>query len=151
VIEKLQSAKFPQYFVREMIGDDVNVGYFQKSGFSTPIVVRERTGLQMTVPDMTFTVTDVKNAVGARRLLDVMDCNTQRNTEMNMKEWEEYYNNPNRDSRRLNVISLEFSLTKLDPYVIAPKVGDVRRNGTIQKVNERQCSGHTPDHKLKFT
>ena len=51
-----------------------------------------------------------------------MDCNTQKNSEMTMKDWEEYYNNPNRDSRKLNVISLEFSFTKLEPYVIAPKV-----------------------------
>ena len=52
-----------------------------------------------------------------------MDCNTQKNSEMSMKEWEEYYNNVNsRDSRKLNVISLEFSFTKLEPYVIAPKV-----------------------------
>ncbi len=76
----------------------------------------------MTMPDDSFTVTDVKNAVGARRAVEVMDCNTQRNSEMSMKEWEEYYNNPHRDGRKLNVISLEFSFTKLEPIVIAPKV-----------------------------
>ena len=96
--------------------------YF-RSGFATPLHVPDKTGLGITVPDAAFTVTDVKNAVGARRTLDVMDCNTQKNSEMSMKEWEEYYNNVNsRDSRKLNVISLEFSFTKLEPYVIAPKV-----------------------------
>ncbi len=71
VQEKLESAKFPQYFVREMRGDEVTIAYFQRSGFATPILVKEKTGLQMTVPDSSFTVTDVKNAVGARRTLEV--------------------------------------------------------------------------------
>ena len=67
-----------------------------RSGFNTPLHIPEKSGLGITAPDSSFTVTDVKNAVGARRTLDVMDCNTQRNSEMSMKEWEEYYNNPNR-------------------------------------------------------
>ncbi len=54
-------------------------------------------------------------------MIDVMDCSTQKNSEMSMKEWEEYYTSPNR-TKKLNVISLEFSYTKLEPHVIAPKV-----------------------------
>ena len=42
-------------------------------------------------------------------------------SEMTMKEWEEYYTSPNR-TRKLNVISLEFSQTKLENMVIAPTV-----------------------------
>ena len=51
--------------------------------------------------------------------MDVMDVSTQRNLEMTMKEWEQYYENPVKD-RLLNVISLEFSHTKLDTYVHPP-------------------------------
>lgn len=54
--------------------------------------------------------------LGSRRPLDVMDVNTQKNVEMTMKEWERYYNDPDKD-RLLNVISLEFSHTKLENYV----------------------------------
>ena len=60
-----------------------------------------------------------------------------------MKEWEEYYNNENPEpsvntpeeeveegstpaqperKRQLNVISLEFSFTKMEPLVVAPRV-----------------------------
>ena len=93
-----------------------------RTGFGTPLLCKQKSGLGLTAPD-TFTVTDVKNGVGARRTIDVMDCTTQKNSTMTMKEWEEYYNDPNRDdARKLNVISLEFSFTKLEPYVIAPKV-----------------------------
>lgn len=59
--------------------------------------------------------------VGSRRVLDVMDVNTQKNLEMTMKEWEQYYEEPHKD-RLLNVISLEFSHTKLDNYVQSPAV-----------------------------
>ena len=63
---------------------------------------------------------DVRQYVGSRRMVDVMDVSTQRNLEMTMKEWEQYYENPNKD-RLLNVISLEFSHTKLESFVHPPK------------------------------
>ena len=52
-------------------------------------------------------------------MLDVMDVNTQKGMEMSMKEWVRYYQNPERD-RLLNVISLEFSHTRLENYVESP-------------------------------
>ena len=54
-------------------------------------------------------------------MLDVMDVNTQKNCEMSMKEWQRYYDDPDKD-KLLNVISLEFSHTKLENYVRAPSV-----------------------------
>ena len=73
------------------------------------------------MPDSSFSVTDVKNYVGPKRTVDIMDCATQKNSEMSLKDWEEYYTSPNR-TRKLNVISLEFSYTKLDALVICPKI-----------------------------
>lgn len=54
-------------------------------------------------------------------MLDVMDVTTQQAMEMTMKEWVKYYESPER-VRLLNVISLEFSHTKLDNYVEQPAV-----------------------------
>lgn len=48
-----------------------------------------------------------------------MEVATQRNLEMTMKEWQQYYESPNKD-RLLNVISLEFSHTKLEHMVHPP-------------------------------
>lgn len=59
--------------------------------------------------------------VGSKRMLDVMDVNTQKNLRMSMKEWQQYYEEPEK-TRLLNVISLEFSHTKLDNYVQSPKI-----------------------------
>jgi hypothetical protein len=57
---------------------------------------------------------------GSRRIVDVMDVNTQKGMEMSMKEWVTYYQNPDKD-KLLNVISLEFSHTRLENYVEQPE------------------------------
>ena len=72
------------------------------------------------MPEGNFTVYDVTKYVGPRRMLDVMDCSTQLASQMPMKEWEDYYFQEEK-KRILNVISLEFSSTKLDSIVEAPK------------------------------
>lgn len=59
--------------------------------------------------------------VGSRRMLDVMDVNTQKNFEMTMKEWTKYYEEEQKD-KLLNVISLEFSHTKLENYIKRPNI-----------------------------
>lgn len=69
--------------------------------------------------------------LGSKRLLDVMDVRTQKNTEMTMKTWQEYYDKDNKD-RLLNVISLEFSHTKLENFVEAPRV--VRQLDWVDRV-----------------
>lgn len=93
VEEKLASPRFPQYqsfFVVEMGGEASDLeAHFHRSGFNTPILVRGAgsvASIGLTVPDAaSFTVSDVKNLVGAKRILDVMDCSTQKDCQMTMK------------------------------------------------------------------
>lgn len=75
----------------------------------------------MKIPDQSFNVSKVKECVGSRRILDVMDVQTQRDFTMSMKEWCQYYDDPDR-KRLLNVISLEFSHTKLEQFVDSPYI-----------------------------
>ena len=63
-------------------------------------------------------------STGSNRQLDVMDVVTQKGFIMPMKEWVEYYEMKKRD-RLLNVISLEFSNTKLEHYVEQPTVVNI--------------------------
>lgn len=60
-------------------------------------------------------------SLGSRRVLDVMDVATQKNFEMTMKEWQKYYDDPHKD-KLLNVISLEFSHTRLENYIKRPYI-----------------------------
>lgn len=48
-----------------------------------------------------------------------MDTETQTDTQMTMKEWCKYFEDKEHD-RLLNVISLEFSHTRLENYVESP-------------------------------
>lgn len=142
--EKLEESEFASHnLVKEMHGSELNVAYFQRYGFNTPLLFKEKTGLGkrrispgsllpssivrflifrgLRVPTSNFSVNDVRMCVGSKRVLDVMDVNTQKNSEMTMKEWQKYYEDPDKN-KLLNVISLEFSHTKLENYVQTPTV-----------------------------
>nr|KAI8753311.1 lysine-specific demethylase 2B-like [Biomphalaria glabrata] len=119
VEEKLLSDKFNANLVQEMKGPEFTMDWMQRNGLVRPIVFLDKTGLGLRVPSENFKVSDVKQCVGSRRVLDVMDVNTQKAMEMSMKDWVKYYENPERD-RLLNVISLEFCHTRLENYVDSP-------------------------------
>ena len=96
---------------------EVSITHFQKEGgFTNPILVRDKEGLGVKVPNVT--VHEIRAQVGSRRYLDVMDVTTQKNIQLTMKEFNKYWDTPAQQrSQLLNVISLEFSNTKLDPQV----------------------------------
>lgn len=85
------------------------------------MLFKDKAGLGLRVPSQNFSVRDVRMCVGSKRKLDVMDVNTQKNCTMSMKEWQEYYDNPRKEKLQ-NVISLEFSHTKLDNYIHSPSL-----------------------------
>lgn len=59
-------------------------------------------------------------------MVDVMDVNTQRDIEMSMAQWARYYETPEAEREKLyNVISLEFSHTKLENLVQRPSTVSV--------------------------
>uniref|UniRef100_A0A8C5P6R6 Lysine-specific demethylase 2B n=1 Tax=Leptobrachium leishanense TaxID=445787 RepID=A0A8C5P6R6_9ANUR len=61
----------------------------------------------------------------SRRVIDVMDVNTQKAFDMSMSQFVRYYETPETEREKLyNVISLEFSHTKLEKVVKRPTVVD---------------------------
>lgn len=64
---------------------------------------------------------DASFMAGSRRMVDVMDVNTQKGIEMTMAQWTRYYETPEEEREKLyNVISLEFSHTRLENMVQRP-------------------------------
>lgn len=60
---------------------------------------------------------------GSRRSVDVMDVSTQKGSEMSMAQFVRYYETPEEERDKLfNVISLEFSHTKLENLIKRPTV-----------------------------
>ena len=66
-----------------------------------------------------------------------MDCSTQEALSMRLDHFCKYYEDfaSGSDRRLLNVISLEFSHTHLDPLVEAPRV--VRNGGGAREIEGR--------------
>uniref|UniRef100_A0A8C5Q0D5 [histone H3]-dimethyl-L-lysine(36) demethylase n=1 Tax=Leptobrachium leishanense TaxID=445787 RepID=A0A8C5Q0D5_9ANUR len=123
--EKLRSAKYNCNFISFMEGKDFTVRYVQEGGLRNPLIFTNSDGLGLNMPDSDFTVNDVKMFVGGKRIIDVMDVSTQRGIEMTMAQWARYYETPDDEREKLyNVISLEFSHTKLEDLVQRPATVD---------------------------
>lgn len=125
VEEKLVDKKFNENLhdvILEMDGQNFNLKYIQENGFNMPILFKRKDGLGLKMPDANlFSVIDVKSYVGARRVLDVFDCDTHESIQMSVHQWVKYYMGVERE-KVLNVTSLEFSHTGLDRLVKCPDV-----------------------------
>uniref|UniRef100_A0A6Q2Z495 [histone H3]-dimethyl-L-lysine(36) demethylase n=1 Tax=Esox lucius TaxID=8010 RepID=A0A6Q2Z495_ESOLU len=124
--EKLQSNRFNSDLVKRMEGKDFTFEYIQREGLRDPLIFETKDGLGLEMPDSDFSVSDVKLFVGSRRIVDVMDVTTQKGMEMSMAQWRRYYETPPSERDKLyNVISLEFSHTKLENLVKRPTSVDM--------------------------
>ncbi|XP_059201869.1 lysine-specific demethylase 2A [Centropristis striata] len=124
--KKLQSVRFNSELIKHMEGKDFTFEYIQREGLRDPIIFETSDGLGIQMPDSDFSVSDVKLFVGSRRIVDVMDVNTQKGIEMSMAQWRRYYETPPSEREKLyNVISLEFSHTRLANLVKRPASVDL--------------------------
>ncbi|KAJ7309783.1 hypothetical protein JRQ81_007850 [Phrynocephalus forsythii] len=152
--EKLKSPAFGADFVRPMEGKEFSFEYVQREALRVPLVFRSKDGLGIKMPDPDFTVRDVKLLVGSRRIVDVMDVNTQKGTEMSMSQFVRYYETPEAERKKLyNVISLEFSHTKLANIVKRPNVVDLVDwvdNVWPRHLKERQTDATNAISEMKY-
>ncbi|XP_061736864.1 lysine-specific demethylase 2A-like [Nerophis ophidion] len=124
--EKVNSQRFPSDRIIRMQGKDFTYEFIQRGGMKDPLLFEETDGLGIKMPDPDFSVTDVKMFVGSRRMIDVMDVSTQKGTEMSMAQWTRYYEScPSQREKLYNVISLEFSHTKMETLVKRPSTLDL--------------------------
>uniref|UniRef100_A0AAQ5ZBZ6 Lysine-specific demethylase 2B n=1 Tax=Amphiprion ocellaris TaxID=80972 RepID=A0AAQ5ZBZ6_AMPOC len=135
VEEKLVSDSYSADFVHSMEGKgkatqitvmlDFTYEYVQREALRIPLIFKEKDELGIRMPDPEFTVSEIKGLVGSRRSVDVMDVSTQKGTEMSMAQFVRYYETPEEERDKLfNVISLEFSHTKLENLIKRPTVVD---------------------------
>ncbi|KAF7667541.1 hypothetical protein LDENG_00057710 [Lucifuga dentata] len=125
VEEKLVSDNYNSNFVLLMEGKDFTYEYVQREALRIPLIFKEKDGLGIRMPDPEFTISEIKGLVGSRRSVDVMDVSTQKGSEMSMAQFVRYYETPEEERDKLfNVISLEFSHTKLQNVIKRPTVVD---------------------------
>uniref|UniRef100_A0A8C2CBC1 Lysine-specific demethylase 2B n=1 Tax=Cyprinus carpio TaxID=7962 RepID=A0A8C2CBC1_CYPCA len=126
VEDKLESNSYNSEFVQFMEGEDFTYEYVQREALRTPLIFKAKDGLGIRMPDPEFTVSEIKGLVGSRRAVDVMDVSTQKGSEMSMAQFVRYYETPEDErDKLLNVISLEFSHTKLENLIKRPTVVDL--------------------------
>uniref|UniRef100_A0A8C2CIE5 PHD finger protein 8 n=1 Tax=Cyprinus carpio TaxID=7962 RepID=A0A8C2CIE5_CYPCA len=122
-VRELRSRTFPSAdeVLLKPTGAQLTVEFLEERSFSVPVLVLRKDGLGMNLPPSSFSVSDVEHYIGSDKEIDVIDVNRQADLKMKLGEFVEYYNSPNRD-RVLNVISLEFSDTRLSNLVETPKI-----------------------------
>ncbi|KAM9327838.1 lysine-specific demethylase 7A [Pholidichthys leucotaenia] len=122
-IKELQNRIFPsaEEILIWMKGEQVTTRYLERQGFSYPIAVTEMEGLGLKLPQPTFSVKDVEQYVGGDKVIDVIDVARQADSKMKLSEFIKYFTKPHRP-KVLNLISLEFSDTKMSKLVEVPDV-----------------------------
>eukprot|EP01084_Bolivina_argentea_P272252 463495_1 len=104
-------------------GSDVTGKWLKEEGLDQPILVRNKQGLGLEVPDpTTFGVREVSELVGPDTSLNVMEVSSQSIlTGCRLGDWADYYEDKREGKKILNVISLEFSGTALGDRVKSPQ------------------------------
>ncbi|XP_064154994.1 histone lysine demethylase PHF8 [Anguilla rostrata] len=122
-VRELRSRTFPSAdeVLLKPTGAQLTVEFLEERSFSVPVLVQRKDGLGMSLPPPSFSVSDVEHYIGSDKEIDVIDVCRQADMKMRLGDFAQYYNSPNRD-RVLNVISLEFSETRLSNLVETPKI-----------------------------
>ncbi|XP_031687441.1 lysine-specific demethylase 7B [Oncorhynchus kisutch] len=122
-VKELQNRTFTSgdEILQWMAGEQVTQRYLESHGWQYPIAVSNIEGLGLRLPQPSFSVKDVEQVVGGDKVIDVIDVARQADSKMKLKEFIKYYYKPHRP-KVLNVISLEFSDTKMADQVVVPDV-----------------------------
>ncbi|XP_060226839.1 histone lysine demethylase PHF8-like [Meriones unguiculatus] len=122
-------------------GSQLTVEFLEESSFSVPILVLKKDGLGMTLPPTSFTVRDVEQFVGSDKEIDVIDVACQANCKMMLRDFVKYYYSEKRE-KVFNVVSLEFSNTRLSNMVEMPKI--VRKLSWVENLRPEECGFERP-------
>ncbi|KAK2539647.1 Kdm7a [Columba guinea] len=122
-VKQLRARSFPSAdeVILKMHGSQLTQRYLEKHGFDVPIMVPKLDGLGLRLPPPTFSVLDVERYVGGDKVIDVIDVARQADSKMKLHNYIKYFTNPDRP-KVLNVISLEFSDTKMSELVEVPDI-----------------------------
>ncbi|XP_042129012.1 lysine-specific demethylase 7A isoform X2 [Peromyscus maniculatus bairdii] len=122
-VKELRSRVFPSAdeIIVKMHGSQLTQRYLEKHGFDVPIMVPKLDDLGLRLPSPAFSVMDVERYVGGDKVIDVIDVARQADSKMTLHNYVQYFMNPNRP-KVLNVISLEFSDTKMSELVEVPDI-----------------------------
>uniref|UniRef100_A0A8C1FAL1 Uncharacterized protein n=1 Tax=Cyprinus carpio carpio TaxID=630221 RepID=A0A8C1FAL1_CYPCA len=122
-VQQLQARSFASghEILVPMQGSQVTQHYLEREGFHYPIAVHDLDGLGLKLPPPSFSASDVEHYVGANKVIDVIDVARQADSKLKLGEFVKYYYQPERP-KVLNLISLEFSDTRMGDLVEVPEI-----------------------------
>ncbi|CAF1060677.1 unnamed protein product [Rotaria sordida] len=122
-INKLKRKIFPNCdsVITRLKGNQLTTEYVVKNGFTKPILVTNRDGLDMSLPNRAITLAEINDFVGHDRFIDIIDCEKQVTYKMGLDDYIEYFESFERN-KIYNVLSLEISNTKLGEQVVTPQI-----------------------------
>tara|TARA_B100000795_G_C22757882_1_gene422294 strand:+ start:82 stop:1362 length:1281 start_codon:yes stop_codon:yes gene_type:complete len=134
--EVLRNSKCQPFNPERLEGKDVTGLALAASGFDTPFLVPDKTGLGLYIPDG-LSVPLVVEKVGPFTKIPVLDVGTQQGRSMTLGEWGEYWELGSERVNKmgqLNVISMEVSHTELGSLIKTPQaVRDIDWIDTVWK------------------
>ncbi|CAF4184632.1 unnamed protein product [Rotaria magnacalcarata] len=92
-------------------GDQLTSEHLFANGFTKPILISSRDGLELTLPDRTITLQEINKLIGPEQHVDIIDCEKQVIYKMSFNDYVEYFESYDRN-KIYNVLSLEVSNTK---------------------------------------
>ena len=106
----------------DLKGFSLTTDYFDEHGFETPIKVKEIAGLELQVPHPDFTIDDVVRCCGPDIKVDVINVKEQKDQQMTLEVFGEYFKHKDSRDEVFNLISLEISDTQLVHLVKPPRI-----------------------------
>ncbi|KAL5493567.1 hypothetical protein EMCRGX_G014770 [Ephydatia muelleri] len=104
--------------VHRLHGSELTRDYFERTAFSSPVLVEQPEGLGIVVPP-NITASDIERFIGPTREFDILDVASQTEICMTLMEWIKYFQSQDR-KRVLNALSLEYTDTELEKLITAP-------------------------------
>ncbi|CAM9881478.1 unnamed protein product [Ascophyllum nodosum] len=121
----LASKTFAAHDTQRIKGENLTAEWAEKSGFREPVIVPDKAGTGLMMPDASFTVADVARIVGEEKQIRPIHVGEQANIDqsMSLAEFAEYFETCTKPGQAiLNMISLEFSDTPMAELVRSPKL-----------------------------
>ena len=103
-------------------GANLTAAYFENQGFEVPIKVKDKVGLELQVPPSDFTIDDVIRYCGPELKVDVINVKEQRDQQMTLEQFGDYFKHKDDTDDIFNLISLEISDTQLVHIVKPPRM-----------------------------
>lgn len=119
-LEKVKNFKFlsGDKIIHRLHGSELTRDYFERTTFSSPVLVEQPEGLGLVVPP-NITASDIEKLIGPTREYDILDVTSQTEFRMTLAEWTKYFVSQDR-KRLLNALSLEYTGTELENLITAP-------------------------------